>query len=119
VLGEELGHRDLEAEFVWVLNPIDGTANYITGLHEWATLIGLCKDGRPVLGVIDQPVSGDRWVGLTFGSGRVSPVAYHNGTRIHVTEGITELGEARLAVSATAALRLCDEEETRITRQLA
>ena len=63
VIGEEAGRLRADAEFVWVLDPIDGTKNFISGIPLFGTLIGLAHRGRPVLGVIDQPVLRERWVG--------------------------------------------------------
>lgn len=65
ILGEELGSRDLDAEFVWVLDPIDGTAPFVAGIPVYGTLIGLARAGRPWLGVIDHPATSDRWVGVS------------------------------------------------------
>jgi inositol-phosphate phosphatase / L-galactose 1-phosphate phosphatase / histidinol-phosphatase len=61
--GEELGVERIDAEWVWVLDPIDGTKAFISGLPLFGTLIALCRHGRPVLGVIDQPISRERWLG--------------------------------------------------------
>jgi inositol-phosphate phosphatase / L-galactose 1-phosphate phosphatase / histidinol-phosphatase len=61
--GEELGVERINAEWVWVLDPIDGTKAFISGLPLFGTLIALCHHGRPVLGVIDQPISRERWLG--------------------------------------------------------
>lgn len=68
ILGEEHGSHGLEAEYVWVIDPIDGTKSFITGRPLFTTLIGLLHRGVPVLGVIDQPVVGDRWVGTPGGT---------------------------------------------------
>ena len=65
ILGEEHGSRDLDAEYVWVLDPIDGTAPFVAGIPVFGTLIGLARGGRPWLGVIDHPASDDRWVGVS------------------------------------------------------
>ncbi|MGE8685526.1 MAG: inositol monophosphatase family protein [Achromobacter sp.] len=65
IYGEEGGHARLEAEFVWVLDPIDGTAPFIAGVPVFGTLIALMHRGVPVLGVMDLPVTRDRWVGAT------------------------------------------------------
>lgn len=65
IIGEELGTSNPDAEYVWVLDPIDGTRLFLTGKPTFATLIGLAHRGKPVLGVIDQPISGERWVGVT------------------------------------------------------
>lgn len=64
VFGEEAGYSGpKDAEHVWILDPIDGTKSFITGKPLFVTLIALTHKGVPVLGVIDQPVIGERWVG--------------------------------------------------------
>lgn len=63
IIGEEFGSERAEAEFVWVIDPIDGTRAFITGKPLFGTLIALLHEGVPVLGVIDQPILGDRWIG--------------------------------------------------------
>src|SRR3954470_15187321 len=65
IIGEEHGRENADAELVWVLDPIDGTKAFLTGKPLFGTLIGLLHHGVPVLGIIDQPVIGDRWVGVT------------------------------------------------------
>jgi histidinol phosphatase-like enzyme (inositol monophosphatase family) len=77
ILGEEHGSRDLDAELVWVLDPIDGTAPFIAGIPVYGTLIGLARRGRPFIGVIDHPATDDRWVGLA------GSFARHNGRSVH------------------------------------
>jgi histidinol-phosphatase len=72
IIGEEFGREREEAEFVWVLDPIDGTKSFISGVPLFGTLVALAHRGRPILGVIDQPISRERWVGAagrpsTFG----------------------------------------------------
>ena len=61
-----------DAEFVWVLDPIDGTKNFISGIPLFGTLIGLAHRGRPVLGMIDQPVLRERWVGAAGRADRLN-----------------------------------------------
>ena len=63
IIGEERGVSDIDAEFVWVLDPIDGTAQFIAGLPVFGTLIALARNEVPVVGVIDHPVTDERWVG--------------------------------------------------------
>ena len=63
ILGEEYGTVRADAEWVWVLDPVDGTRAFITGMPIFGTLIGLCHRGRPVLGIIDQPILRERWLG--------------------------------------------------------
>lgn len=64
ILGEEFGATDTEAEFVWVLDPIDGTRSFVAGRPQFGTLIALLRGGEAILGIIDQPVTGERWLGV-------------------------------------------------------
>ncbi|MBB3897727.1 myo-inositol-1(or 4)-monophosphatase [Roseococcus suduntuyensis] len=64
IMGEEYGTERGDAEYLWVLDPIDGTRAFLTGRPLFGTLIGLLHRGVPVLGLIDQPVTGERWVGV-------------------------------------------------------
>ena len=77
IIGEEFGRVREEAEFVWVLDPIDGTKSFISGVPLFGTLIALTRRRRSILGVIDQPISRERWVGA---GGRATTL---NGTPIH------------------------------------
>jgi histidinol-phosphatase len=63
IIGEEYGREREDAEFVWVLDPIDGTKSFISGVPLFGTLIALAQDGRPILGIIDQPILCERWIG--------------------------------------------------------
>jgi fructose-1,6-bisphosphatase/inositol monophosphatase family enzyme len=63
LLGEEFPATQENARFVWVIDPIDGTRAFLTGRPSFCTLLALLEDGVPVLGLIDQPVTGERWIG--------------------------------------------------------
>ena len=65
IIGEEEGSDRPEADHVWVLDPIDGTKKFITGNPLFGTLIALLHEGRPILGIIDCPALGERWLGAT------------------------------------------------------
>jgi histidinol phosphatase-like enzyme (inositol monophosphatase family) len=65
VHGEEFGAETGSSKRTWVLDPIDGTASFLVGRPIFGTLIALVVDGWPVLGVIDQPVLNERWIGVT------------------------------------------------------
>jgi histidinol phosphatase-like enzyme (inositol monophosphatase family) len=65
ILGEEFGLDRPHATLRWVLDPIDGTRAFITGRPTFGILIALLENDRPILGVIDQPVTGERWIGIT------------------------------------------------------
>ena len=64
IFGEEFGQYSAASPYTWVLDPIDGTRAFIAGKKEWGTLIALCENGVPILGILDQPITGERWVGV-------------------------------------------------------
>jgi inositol-phosphate phosphatase/L-galactose 1-phosphate phosphatase/histidinol-phosphatase len=64
IFGEEFGAERADAEYVWVLDPLDGTRAFITGRPLFGTLIALTRRDRPILGVIDMPILGDQWLGV-------------------------------------------------------
>jgi len=64
ILGEEFGVKDGESGLTWVLDPIDGTKSFVIGRPTFGTLIALCENGAPKLGVIDQAILKERWVGI-------------------------------------------------------
>jgi myo-inositol-1(or 4)-monophosphatase len=63
ILGEEYGSEHTDAEYVWVLDPIDGTKSFIAGMVAWGTLIGLMRFGDPVFGMMHQPFTRERFSG--------------------------------------------------------
>ncbi len=73
IIGEEYGGEHEDADFVWVLDPVDGTRAFISGLPVWTTLIGLRHLGRPVLGVIAQPYLEEVFLGSPLGSRLITP----------------------------------------------
>jgi len=91
ILGEEFGPDRTDAEFVWVLDPVDGTKSFITGVPLWGTLIGLLHRGQPVLGCIHQPVFGQ----LVIGDGETTTL---NGTPVRCRPTAT-LAESTLLTS--------------------
>lgn len=92
IIGEEEAPTDGDADLVWVLDPIDGTAAFIAGLPVYGTLIALMQTGEPILGIIDHPITGDRWVGVM---GRPTT---HNGLPCR-TRTCGALSEAILSAS--------------------
>lgn len=92
IFGEEGGLTMPEggSDYVWVLDPIDGTKSFITGKPVFGTLISLLYKGTPVLGFIDQPVLGERWVGI---QGQVTTL---NGRRVRTRSSTTRLADAYL-----------------------
>lgn len=63
ILGEEHGREEGSDPLTWVVDPIDGTRAFICGMPQWGTLIALNDGKRPILGILDQPVTGERWIG--------------------------------------------------------
>lgn len=68
ILGEEGGHTRGTSPFTWVLDPIDGTRAFIAGLPLWTTLIALNDGMKPIIGIIDQPYLGERFIGTPAGA---------------------------------------------------
>ncbi len=92
VIGEEYGDDRPDAARVWVLDPIDGTRAFIAGRPLFGTLIALMENGVPVLGVIDQCIIGDRWLGA------IGQPTTLNGQPAHV-RACAGLANARLAMT--------------------
>lgn len=63
IIGEEFGETNRDAEYVWILDPIDGTKSFICGALSFGTLIGLLKNGEPILGVYNHPILNDYLIG--------------------------------------------------------
>jgi inositol-phosphate phosphatase/L-galactose 1-phosphate phosphatase/histidinol-phosphatase len=78
IVGEEYGEVRRNADWVWALDPIDGTKSFVTGKPLFGTLIALLHEGRPVVGVIDMPALGERWLGV---DGRATTFIGRNGGR--------------------------------------
>ena len=93
IVGEEYGTHKDGASRTWVLDPIDGTISFIAGRPIFGTLIALLQDGFPVLGIIDQPIAGERWVG------RIGEGTTLNGKPVK-TRACRSLEDATLATSS-------------------
>jgi len=63
IIGEEFGEERADAEYVWVLDPIDGTKSFISGMPAWGTLIALLRASEPVFGMMNQPFTRERFSG--------------------------------------------------------
>ncbi|MCC7267092.1 MAG: histidinol-phosphatase [Caulobacteraceae bacterium] len=124
VIGEEYGEDRPDAEFVWVIDPIDGTRAFISGIPMWTTLIALRHEGKPVLGSIGQPYLDELYIGHGGGSqlisrGRTTPLkvrsceklteAIIHSTDPHAYFSPAELGAWNQVRSAAKLTRLgCD-----------
>lgn len=107
ILGEEYGPERLDAEVVWVLDPVDGTAPFIAGIPVYGTLIGAALGGRPWIGVLDYPAVGDRWVGME------GLFAERNGARVR-TRRCSALAGALTTCSSPDFFR--DEDRPHLDR---
>lgn len=104
ILGEEFAAEKPDADFLWVVDPIDGTRAFIAGLPVWGTLIGLMQGGNPVMGVMNQPYTGE----LFFGDGGQALLKGPRGTRSLKASRCDDLGKALLM---TTDPRLFREDE--------
>ena len=110
IVGEEFGSVNEGADFVWVLDPIDGTRAFIVGLPLWGTLIGLQHLGKPILGIMDQPFTGERFWNDSESAWYRGP----NGLQRCQTRPCPDLAQAFLA--ATTPDMFEGEDEVRFNR---
>ncbi|MDT5076443.1 MAG: histidinol-phosphatase [Mycobacterium sp.] len=96
LLGEEFGGTAVFAGRQWVLDPIDGTKNFVRGVPVWATLIALLIDGVPQVGVVSAPALGRRW---WAGAGAGAFTSFGGKSRRISVSGVDELGSASLSFS--------------------
>ncbi len=97
IIGEEFGSEKPDAEFVWVLDPIDGTKAFISGLPLWGTLIGLTRNGHPAFGMMNQPYTKERF----FGDGGAATLRTPAGDRPLKTRACANLADATLSCTST------------------
>ena len=103
VLGEEFGGRLATTGRQWVVDPIDGTKNFVRGVPVWATLIALLVDGDPVVGVVSAPALNRRWWAAA-GQGAYTGTSLMRSQRIHVST-VDRLEDASLSFSSLEGWR--------------
>jgi len=96
VFGEELGGTPAFTGRQWVLDPIDGTKNFVRGVPVWCTLIALLVDGTPVVGVVSAPALGRRW---WAGAGEGAFTSFGDAKRRISVSGVDDLASASLSFS--------------------
>lgn len=96
VLGEEYGERESRSGYQWILDPIDGTRAFISGLPTWGVLIGLYYEGRPLIGVMDQPFTQERYRGWMDGANATT----RGGTHALKTRACASPGEATFSTTS-------------------
>jgi myo-inositol-1(or 4)-monophosphatase len=119
IIGEEFGPERADAEFVWVLDPIDGTKSFISGMPAWGTLIALTRAGRPVFGMMHQPFIGERFTGDGLAAAYRGPA----GNRALMVRPCAALAEAVLYTTSPRLMNATDraafskvEEAVRLSR---
>ena len=119
IIGEEYGDERPDAEYVWVLDPIDGTKSFISGLPVWGTLIALTRFGEPVFGLMHQPFTGERFAGDGGGAHYRGP----GGKRDLRVRRCASLAEATLYTTSPQLMKSADrkifgrvEEKARLSR---
>ena len=110
VYGEEFG-GDFGGEFVWVLDPIDGTRSFISGSPQFCTLIALLQNGAPILGIVEMPALNERWTGCDLPDLRC---ARFNDSPCAVSENVP----LSSAVMATTTLGIADDGRDVALRRL-
>jgi myo-inositol-1(or 4)-monophosphatase len=106
VQGEEFGLEDSESPYRWIIDPIDGTKAFISGLPLWGTLVGLSKDGAPVYGMMHQP-----WIGELFlGDGASASLTARGAKRRLVTRACESLAAATLSTTSPSIITGKDAE---------
>lgn len=103
IIGEEFGNHNETADFVWILDPIDGTSSFIVGRPIFGTLISLTYQGKSVLGIMNQGISNERWIGIA------GEAAYFNGQKIQ-TRNCKDLSQAVMCSSSSHYFKGEDEE---------
>jgi histidinol-phosphatase len=98
ILGEEFGGTTTFSGRQWIIDPIDGTKNFVRGVPVWATLIALLEDGVPTVGVVSAPALQRRWWAAR-GQGAFAAVDGDQGRRLSVS-AVAELGSASLSFSS-------------------
>ena len=97
ILGEEYGTQG-DSSRQWIIDPIDGTANFLRGVPIWGTLIALAVDGVPVVGVVSAPALGKRWWGAT-GHGAWGQATGEKPRALRVS-GVDDLADASLSYNS-------------------
>src|ERR1700733_1340979 len=106
IVGEEFGAERPDAEFVWVLDPIDGTKSFISGMPAWGTLIALTRGGRPVYGMMHQPFIAERFTG----DGAAARYRGPAGERALLARPCAALAEAVLYTTSPRLMKPEDRE---------
>jgi myo-inositol-1(or 4)-monophosphatase len=119
IVGEEFGNEGIDAEYCWVLDPIDGTKSFIAGMPAWGTLIALTRGGEPVYGMMHQPFTRERFTGDSNAARYRGPA----GDRALRVRRCDKLGDALLMTTSPLLMKESDraafgvvEQATKLSR---
>jgi len=107
ILGEEHGNENMASRHVWVIDPIDGTRAYISGVPVWGTLVGFTEDGDAVAGMMSQPFTGELFYANASGAHYEGP----GGPRILSTRKTTRLADATLFTTTPALFKASEARQ--------
>ncbi|MGI9352936.1 MAG: histidinol-phosphatase [Rhizobiaceae bacterium] len=112
VIGEEFGDHQADAEYCWVVDPVDGTRAFVVGMPLWGTLIALCRNMIPIAGIMSQSFTDEKFVGLGGKS-----MFFHKDERSEIsTSGTKNLSDA---IVMTTAPEIFDDNEFRAFKKVA
>lgn len=115
VFGEEFGQDNAGADYQWLLDPVDGTRAFVTGRPLFGTLIALFYKGEPIIGVLDQPVLRERWIGV---KGRETQFTSPLGGTARTRQNVL-LGQAEMSCTSPEMLELAPHEGWKSLKQQA
>lgn len=104
IIGEEFGNHNENSDYVWILDPIDGTSSFIIGRPIFGTLIALSFRGKSILGVMNQAITGERWIGIQ------NQNSWLNGKKIESRKTCHELKDAILCTTSPFFFQNGDEK---------
>ena len=99
IYGEEYNNKKINSSHVWVIDPIDGTKNFINGNGSYGTLIALCIDSVPVFGIINCPQLKKKWIGIKDNG------AFCNGKKLKKSSSVLSLKDLFFSTSGMTAFR--------------
>ena len=99
ILGEEFGSENLDAETFWVVDPIDGTRSFISGLPLFGMLLGLIDNGKPVLGIVGMPALGEVYIGQAGLGARMNGEAISTSSQTDISAATLFINETETMVS--------------------
>lgn len=95
ILGEELGFDDTDSDYIWVIDPIDGTQMFLSGIPTWSISIAIVSKGEPIIGVVYDPNQGDCYSGLIGNGAYLNNQKMEINNQLTLSDGMTGVGTNR------------------------